>query len=102
MPYYKRSPKNEAPYAIGRLSVVSVLSCLSVTLVHCAQTVGWIKMKLGKEVGLGPGHIVLDGPPKGHSPNFWSMTIVARGVATGGYIGIYTLPKSVSENYFVH
>jgi len=23
--------------------------------------VGWIKMPLGKEVGLGPGHIVLDG-----------------------------------------
>jgi len=24
-------------------------------------TVGWIKMKLGTEVGLGPGDIVLDG-----------------------------------------
>jgi len=35
--------------------------------------VGWIKMKLGAEVGLGPGHIVLHGdpaPPKGHSPQF--------------------------------
>jgi len=37
------------------------------------QTVGWIKMKLGMVVGLGPGHIVLDGDPapqikKGHSP----------------------------------
>jgi len=44
--------------------------CLSVTLVYCGQTVGWIKMKLGMEVGLRPGHIVLDGtqltpPPKG-------------------------------------
>jgi len=33
--------------------------------------VGWIKMKLGMQVG--PGHIVLDGdpvppPPKGYSP----------------------------------
>jgi len=37
------------------------LSCLSVTLVYCGQTVGWIKMKLGMQVGLGPGHIVLDG-----------------------------------------
>jgi len=32
-------------------------------------------MKLGTQVGLGPGHIVLDGdpappPPKGHSPPF--------------------------------
>jgi len=39
------------------------LSRLSVTLVYCRQTVEWIKMKLGKEVGLGPGHIVLDGDP---------------------------------------
>ena len=37
--------------------------CLSVTLVYCAQTIGWIKMKLGMEVGLGPGHMVLDGDP---------------------------------------
>ena len=39
------------------------------------QTVGRIKTKLGTQVGLGPGHIVLDGdpalpPPKGHSPPF--------------------------------
>ena len=26
-------------------------------------TVAWIKMKLGVQVGLGPGHIVLDGDP---------------------------------------
>jgi len=39
--------------------------CLSVyvTLVYCGQTVGWIKMKLGVVVGLGPGHIVLDEDP---------------------------------------
>ena len=51
------------------------LTVLSVTLVYCGQTVGWIKMKLGVEVGLGPGHTVLDGDPsppspKGHSPQF--------------------------------
>jgi len=37
------------------------------TLVYCGQTAGWIKMPIGKEVGLGPGHIVLDrkpAPPK--------------------------------------
>ena len=41
---------------------------LSVTLVCCGQTVGRIKMKLGMQIGLVPGHIVLDGdpaPPKG-------------------------------------
>jgi len=47
-----------------------VLSCLTVTLVYCGQTVRWIKMKLGMQVCLGPSHIVLDGdpappPPKG-------------------------------------
>jgi len=51
------------------------MSCLSVTLVYCGQMVGWIKMKLGMRVGLGPGHIVLDEdpappPPKGQSPQF--------------------------------
>ena len=51
---------------------LSVLSCLSVTFVHCGPTVGRIRMKLGVQVGLCPGHIVLDGnpaapPPKGHS-----------------------------------
>ena len=59
---------------VACLSVcLSVLSVLSVTFVHCGQAVQWIKMKLGMQVGLGPGHIVLDGdpappPPKGHSP----------------------------------
>jgi len=31
--------------------------------VCCGQMAGWIKMALGMEVGLGPGHIVLDGDP---------------------------------------
>ena len=37
--------------------------CLSVTLAYCGQMVGWIKMKLGMQVGLGLGHIVLDWEP---------------------------------------
>ena len=49
------------------------LSALSVTFVRCDQMVGRIKMKLGTQVGLGPGHIVLGGDPappplNGHSP----------------------------------
>jgi len=59
------------------------LSVLSVTLVDRGQTVKWIKMKLGTQVGLGPGHIVLDGdpaspPPKGQSPQFWPISVVAK------------------------
>jgi len=38
------------------------MSCpvLFVTLVYCGQAVGWIKMKLGMQAGLGHDHIVLD------------------------------------------
>ena len=43
------------------------LSRLSVMLVYCGQTVEWIKMPLGTEVDLDPGHTVLDGGPS--SPN---------------------------------
>jgi len=57
------------------LSVCLCPVCLSIMLVYCGQTVGWIKMKLGMEVGLGAGHIVSYGdsappPPKGRSPHF--------------------------------
>ena len=49
-------------------------------LVYCGQTLGWIKMKLGNQVGLGPGHIVLGGDPphpplNGHSPPQFSAHI---------------------------
>jgi len=43
-----------------------VCPVLSVTLVYCGQMVGWINVPLGTEVGLGPGHIVLDGDPAPH------------------------------------
>jgi len=41
------------------------MSVLSVTLVYCGQTVGWLRILLGTQVGLGPGQgdIVLDGDP---------------------------------------
>ena len=72
-----------SPYAIGPFS--PVLSLLYVTFVYCGQTVGGIKMPLGTEVGLGPGHVVLDGDPapspqKGHSspPPFSARVTVAK------------------------
>jgi len=70
------------PFAMSCVSVS--LSVRSVTLVCCGQTVRRINMKLGVQVGLGPGHIVLDGDPappkKGHSspPNFRPMSVVAK------------------------
>ena len=60
--------------------------CLSVlyVTVYCGQTAGWIRMPVGMEVGIGPGHIVLHGDPalplrKGHSsPTFLPMPFVAK------------------------
>ena len=52
----------------------------------CGQTVGWIKMPLGKDLGLGPGRIMLHGDPVGTQPpttaaappHFRPMPIVAK------------------------
>ena len=43
--------------------------------VYCGKMARWMKMPLDTEIGLGSGHIVLDGKPvpfpqKGHSPHF--------------------------------
>ena len=69
------------------------LSCLCVTLVYCGQTVQWLKNKLGMEVGLGPGHIVLDGDPaplikKGQQPQF------SVHVCCGQIAGLIKMPLS--------
>ena len=55
--------KTVRPIVYRTVVCLSCLPCLSVTLVYCGQTVGCIKMKLGVQVGFGPGHIVLDGDP---------------------------------------
>ena len=62
---------------------------LSVMLVYCSQTIGWIKMKLGMEVGLDPGDFVLDEDPaslpkRGHT-NFWPISIVAKRLYASEY-----------------
>ena len=63
--------------------LISERLLIDVTFVYCGQTVGWIKMKLGMQVGLGPGHIVLDGDPasppqRGTAPNYHHMSVVAK------------------------
>jgi len=58
------------------LSCPVQLVCSSVCNVGVLLPNGWLdQMKLGVQVDLGPGHIVLDGDPappapKGHSPQF--------------------------------
>jgi len=56
--------------------------------VYCGQTAAWIKMPLDMKVGLGPGHIVLDGNPappslKGTHPQFSAHVCCSQ---TAGWI----------------
>jgi len=55
--------------------IVVCLFCLSIILMYCGRTIGWIKMKLDVQVGINHGHIVSDGdqrplPQRGAGPNF--------------------------------
>ena len=56
--------------------------------VYCGRTARWITMALGMEVGLGTGHIVLDGEPapppnRGQSPQFSAQVYCGQ---TAGWI----------------
>jgi len=73
--------KTVRPY--NAIAPLSCPVCLCVTLVHCGQTVRWIKMPLGTEVGLGPWrHCVRWGsssPKKGaQRPPLRPVSIVAK------------------------
>jgi len=76
--------KTVRPMLSDRRSVCPICPvCNRVTLVHCGQTVGRIKMTLGMPVGLGPGHIELDRdpalhPPKGHSPLIFGPYLLSQ------------------------
>jgi len=69
--------KTVRPMLSDRCHCLSV--CRSVMLVGLGlcygQTVAWIKMLLGMEVGLAPGHTVLDGDT---APTFRHMSVVAK------------------------
>jgi len=62
-------------------------------------------MKFGTEVGLDPGHIMLDGDPapppqKGYSPQFWPMSIVVKrldGLGCPGHIVLERDPAAPSK-----
>jgi len=50
--------------------------------VYCGRTAGWINMALDMEVGLAPGHIVLDGDPaplpqKGDRPQIFGPFLLS-------------------------
>ena len=83
--YWATVCKTVRPMLSVRCLSVCPVCLLSVTFVHCGQTVGRIKTKLGMQVGLGPGRIVLDGdpvpPPKEaqpSAPNFRTISVAAK------------------------
>jgi len=67
---------------------------------YSRQTAGWITMSLGREIGLGPGDIVLDGDPapqKGHNPQFSAhVFVVAKRLYASGYHLLYLVGLRLS------
>jgi len=46
--------------------------------IYCGQTAGWIKTRIGTDVNLGPGDVVLDGvadPPKSRTALQFSVHV---------------------------
>ena len=74
---------------------VRCLSCLSVTFVHCGQTVGQINMKLGTQVGLGLGHIVLDGDPAPPPQSGTAPTQFSAHICCGQMAAWIKMPLSI-------
>jgi len=81
--------------------------CLSVTLVYCGQTVGWINMSLGREVGLGSGHIVLDADStpsmeRGTAAlHFSAMSVAAKRLYGAGYHLVWRQASAPPRRYCV-
>ena len=81
----------QLPYPKGHSPQFSVHVC-------CGQTAGQIKMALGMEMGLGPGHIVLAGdqlssPQKGTEPPIFAyvycgQTAVCIRIGVGTEVGL--------------
>jgi len=83
------------------LSVLSCPACLSVTFVHCGHTVGRIKMKLDVQVGLAPGHIVLDGDPAPPSQRGTAPTQFSAHICCGQMAAWTKMPLGISPGDFV-
>jgi len=72
------------PMLSDRCLSCPVCLCLySLTLEYCGRTVGYINMPLCMEVGLDPGHIVLDGEP----PSPTERSTAARHFSAHVYCG---------------
>ena len=77
--------------------------------IYCGQTAEWIKMPLGTDVGLGPGHIVLHGDPapqRGTAPIFRPISIVAKRSpisATAEHLlkALFNISNSVTQQEYI-
>jgi len=75
LPFWATVGKAIRSFALRPMLSDRCLVCL-VTLVCCGQTVGWIKMPLGTEIGLGPCDIVLWGGDWGPSPPLFGTCLL--------------------------
>ena len=62
--------------------------------VYCSQTAWWTKMALGMEIGLGPGHIVLDGNQAAPSEKGGTAPQLSAHVYCGQTVGWIKMPFS--------
>jgi len=100
LPAYNFSATMATTYSTHRLGAVASLIFFAIenmpphfsTHVYYGQTAGWIKITLCTEVGLDPGHTVLDGHPLSprkeaqlQSLTFRPMSIVAKRLNASGY-----------------
>ena len=68
-------------------------------LVYCSQMVGWIKMKLSMQVGLGPDHIVLDADPAPPPPKGGTARQFSAKVYCGQTAGWIKMPLGMEPRY---
>ena len=98
--WYKRSPRSRqhcvrcGPHPKGAQPSpqFSAHAC-------CGQTAGWIKMLLGREIDLSPGHIVFDGDPleRGTTPLFSAHVCCGQTVAHLSYCWALVTVRFIKE-----
>jgi len=73
------------------------LSCLSVTLVYCGQTVGWIKIKLGNAGGPRPWSHCVRLKPSSPSPKGGRSPQFSAHICCGQMAGCIKMPLGMEE-----
>ena len=92
-------------FALCYHTVVCMSVCLSVclsclmTLGYCGQTDAWMKMKLVTQVGLGSGHIVLDGDPAPLPQRGTAPLPISAHICCGQIAGWIKMPLGIEVGF---